>query len=99
MLRGVGTFLDAFILNRIPSSGHPQSLPTAYLAQMDLTDAGNLQSDVPALPHFETGLQGSTYRRTIWVGPERSFTPFHKDPYVGLYSQGGSPSLYPEGES
>lgn len=27
------------------------------------------------------------YRRTLWVGPGGSFTPFHRDPNVGLYTQ------------
>ena len=69
--------------------GDPAGLPTAYLAQMDLDDARALQDDVPALPHFSTGPKGTLYRRTLWIGPDGTFTPFHKDPYIGLYSQGG----------
>jgi len=83
-----GTFLDTFILGRVPSSTDSALLPTAYLAQMDLSDTGDLQIDVPPLKHFEAGPKNTIYRRTLWVGPDESFTPFHKDPYIGLYSQG-----------
>lgn len=84
-----GLFLDAFIFNLIPSSS-PAELPTAYLAQSDLLDSTpQLLDDVPALTHFYQGKEKSLYRRTIWIGPNGSFTPFHKDPYVGIYSQSG----------
>ncbi|OXC64617.1 hypothetical protein AYX13_06044 [Cryptococcus neoformans] len=82
-----GLFLDAFVFNLIPSSSSAE-LPTAYLAQSDLLDSTpQLLDDVPALTHFYQGKEKSLYRRTIWVGPNGSFTPFHKDPYVGIYSQ------------
>lgn len=83
----IGLFLDAFILDKIPSSSPASALPTAYLAQSDVLDKPTLIADVSNLPQYEAGPQKSLYRRTIWVGPKRSFTPFHKDPYVGIYSQ------------
>jgi hypothetical protein len=83
----IGLFLDAFILGKIPSSTPASALPTGYLAQSDVMDNPTLIADVPNLPQYEAGSQKSLYRRTIWVGPKRSFTPFHKDPYVGIYSQ------------
>ena len=79
-------FLDAFILDKIPSAD-PASLPTAYLAQSDLLDDPRLAEDVPALDVFRSGPQETVYRRTIWIGPGGSFTPFHRDPYIGLYTQ------------
>ncbi|OCF41874.1 hypothetical protein I317_04284 [Kwoniella heveanensis CBS 569] len=83
-----GLFLDAFILSLIPSSTPASALPSAYLAQSDLLDTSpRLAAAVPPLIHFYQGKEKSLYRRTIWIGPERSFTPFHKDPYVGIYSQ------------
>ena len=82
----VGLFLDAFILGKIPSAD-PDSLPTAYLAQSDLLDNAVLAADVPPLDVFQSGPQATVYRRTIWIGPRASFTPFHRDPYIGLYSQ------------
>ena len=87
----IGLFLDAFILGKIPSSTPASALPTGYLAQSDVMDKPTLIADVPNLPHYEAGSQKSLYRRTMWVGPKRSFTPFHKDPYVGIYSQGSYP--------
>ncbi|WVF71303.1 hypothetical protein IAT40_006106 [Kwoniella sp. CBS 6097] len=83
-----GLFLDAFILSLIPSSTPASALPSAYLAQSDLLDSSpRLAEAVPPLSHFYEGKEKSLYRRTIWIGPEKSFTPFHKDPYVGVYSQ------------
>ena len=87
-----GLFLDAFILGKIPCQD-PSSLPTAYLAQSDLLDDKDLVGDVPPLDVFEAGSQETIYRRTMWIGPKASFTPFHKDPYIGLYSQ-SEPKLY-----
>ncbi|WWC62115.1 uncharacterized protein I303_104705 [Kwoniella dejecticola CBS 10117] len=85
---GFGIFLDAFILDRVPSSVPKSQLPSAYLAQSDLLDSSpELARAVPPLPHFYVGREKSLYRRTVWIGPEHSFTPFHKDPYVGIYSQ------------
>ena len=54
---------------------------------MDLNDGGDINQDVPLLPHYEAGRKKTLYRRTLWVGPRGTFTPFHKDPYIGLYSQ------------
>ncbi|WRT66501.1 uncharacterized protein IL334_003460 [Kwoniella shivajii] len=86
---GFGIFLDAFIFNMIPSSAPKSQLPSAYLAQSDLLDScPQLAEAVPLLPHFYQGSEKSLYRRTVWIGPDKSFTPFHKDPYVGIYSQG-----------
>ncbi|WVR06927.1 hypothetical protein IAU60_003963 [Kwoniella sp. DSM 27419] len=83
-----GIFLDAFILGLVPSAGPSSSLPAAYLAQSDLLDlAPNLAAAVPPLPHFYQGREESLYRRTVWIGPEQSFTPLHKDPYINIYSQ------------
>ncbi|KIR55603.1 hypothetical protein I315_01476 [Cryptococcus gattii Ru294] len=83
----VGLFLDAFIFNLIPSYSSAE-LPTAYIAQSDLLDSTpQLLDDIPALTHFYQGKEKSLYRRTIWIGPSGSFTPFHKDPYMGIYSQ------------
>ena len=82
-----GLFLDAFILNRIPSSD-PDALPSAYLAQSDILDNQSIIDDIPPLPHFKSGPQSTVYRRTMWIGPAGSFTPFHRDPYIGIYSQG-----------
>ncbi|WWC89194.1 uncharacterized protein L201_004112 [Kwoniella dendrophila CBS 6074] len=85
---GFGIFLDAFIFNLIPSSMPKSELPSAYLAQSDLLDnSPKLAEGVPPLPHFYEGAEKSLYRRTVWIGPEKSFTPFHKDPYIGIYSQ------------
>ncbi|WWC70126.1 uncharacterized protein I206_104073 [Kwoniella pini CBS 10737] len=85
---GFDLFLDAFIFDKIPSSVPKSQLPSAYLAQSDLLDSSSrLAEAVPPLPHFFVGKEKSLYRRTIWIGPEKSFTPFHKDPYVGIYSQ------------
>ncbi|WVO16111.1 hypothetical protein L204_103778 [Cryptococcus depauperatus] len=83
-----GLFLDAFILGLVPSSSPLSQLPVAYLAQSDLLDSTpSLLEDVSPLPHFYVAKEGSLYRRTIWIGPQGSFTPFHKDPYIGIYSQ------------
>ncbi|WVQ80790.1 hypothetical protein IAT38_002895 [Cryptococcus sp. DSM 104549] len=83
-----GLFLDAFIFNLIPSSSPSSALPTAYLAQSDLlASSPELQKAVPLLPHFDVGDEKSLYRRTIWIGPNGSFTPFHRDPYIGIYTQ------------
>ncbi|KAK8864510.1 hypothetical protein IAR55_001760 [Kwoniella newhampshirensis] len=83
-----GLFLDAFILNLVPSSSPSEELPTAYLAQSDILDSSpNLLEAIPVLPHFYEGKEKSLYRRTMWIGPKGSFTPFHKDPYHGIYSQ------------
>ncbi|RSH87252.1 hypothetical protein EHS25_003161 [Saitozyma podzolica] len=87
---GFGLFLDAFILNRIPSTTDTATgptLPTAYLAQSDLPPHPIFDRDTPSLPHFSCGPRGEVYRRTLWVGPGGSFTPFHRDPYIGIYSQ------------
>ncbi|WWC94331.1 hypothetical protein V866_001173 [Kwoniella sp. B9012] len=85
---GFGMFLDAFIFDQIPSAIPKSQLPSAYLAQSDLLDGSpKLAEAVPSLPHFYMGNEKSLYRRTVWIGPEKSFTPFHKDPYVGIYSQ------------
>ena len=88
----LGLFLDAFVLGKIPSAGDPNLLPTAYLAQSDLDDFG-LRPDVPDLDLYKAGKQATLYRRTLWIGPKRSFTPFHRDPYVGIYSQRKSTAL------
>lgn len=83
-----GLFLDAFVLNRIPSSD-PRSLPVGYLAQADLLDPNThpaLCASVPELAHYKA-LNGDIYRRTLWIGPAGSFTPFHRDPNAGLYTQ------------
>jgi hypothetical protein len=88
----LGLFLDAFILNRIPSTTDTATgptLPTAYLAQSDLPPHPIFDRDTPSLPHFSCGPRGEVYRRTLWVGPGGSFTPFHRDPYIGIYSQSG----------
>ncbi|ORY32796.1 hypothetical protein BCR39DRAFT_350713 [Naematelia encephala] len=84
---GFGLFLDAFILSLIPSSS-PDSLPTAYLAQSDLLEIPSVLKDVsPPLEHFSSGPRSEIWRRTIWIGPKGSWTPFHRDPYIGLYTQ------------
>ncbi|KAK4690009.1 hypothetical protein P7C73_g121, partial [Tremellales sp. Uapishka_1] len=91
---GFGLFLDAFILQNIPSSS--RDLPIGYLAQADLLEAPSaISSAVPHLPHFDVGPRGSFYRRTIWIGPSGSFTPFHRDPYMGIYSQNAERFLDP----
>ncbi len=73
------------MLRRIPASD-PASVPAGYLAQAPLLDLPNLKAAVPPLEHY-TGPRGDVYGRTLWVGPEGSFTPFHRDPNVGLYTQ------------
>lgn len=87
-LMSSGLFLDAFILDRVPSSTPKDQLPIAYLAQSDLLDsAPALQEHVPDLDHYTSGPRGDIFRRTIWVGPSGSWTPFHRDPYIGIYNQ------------
>jgi lysine-specific demethylase 8 len=49
-------------------------------------DLPGLQAAVPPLEHYK-GPRGDVYGRTLWVGPKGSFTPFHRDPNVGLYTQ------------
>ena len=81
-----GLFLDAFILDRIPSK--TDDMPKGYLAQSDLLDsAPEAQKQCPDLEHYLTGPRGDVFRRTIWIGPAGSWTPFHKDPYIGIYNQ------------
>lgn len=83
-----GLFLDAFILGFVPWSTPKDELPKAYLAQSDLLDsAPDLTEHVPDLEHYTSGPRGDMFRRTIWIGPEGSWTPFHKDPYIGIYNQ------------
>jgi lysine-specific demethylase 8 len=84
--------LDAFILNRIPSSQKEgnggEDLPRGYLAQSDLLDSSpQAMAHVPDLDHYLSGPRGDVFRRTIWIGPSGSWTPFHKDPYIGIYNQ------------
>jgi lysine-specific demethylase 8 len=63
-------------------------LPAGYLAQSGLLDSCNaLTHTIPELSHFRSGASGDIYRRTMWVGPSGSFTPFHRDPNVGIYTQ------------
>ena len=94
MLTSQGLFLDAFILDKIPSTSPPGSIPKGYLAQSDLLDsAPRLAEHVPDLEHYSTGPRGDIFRRTIWIGPSGSWTPFHKDPYIGIYNQGTSTSF------
>jgi hypothetical protein len=91
-----GVFMDAFIFDLVPSTTPLSELPTAYLAQSSLlNDIPELIQAVPELPHFKAGVKGEVWRRTLWVGPGGSFTPFHRDPYVGIYSQGKSIPFYP----
>lgn len=73
-----GLFLDGFVLGRIPSSD-PSSIPAGYLAQHNVD--GTLAELLPRLD------VGDIYNRTLWVGPQGSFTPFHRDPNHGVYSQ------------
>ncbi|KAL1411573.1 hypothetical protein Q8F55_002537 [Vanrija albida] len=86
---GFGLFLDAFVLGKIPSSD-PASLPVGYLAQSDLLDSPSspaLAAACPPLEHYTSGARRDVYARNLWVGPAGSFTPFHRDPNVGLYTQ------------
>lgn len=88
-LTPAGLFLDAFVLHKIPSSD-PAALPVGYLAQADLLDspsAPQLAAAAPPLEHYGAGPRGDVYRRNLWVGPAGSFTPFHRDPNIGLYTQ------------
>ncbi|KLT38530.1 Clavaminate synthase-like protein [Cutaneotrichosporon oleaginosum] len=82
---GFGLFLDAFVLRSIPAAD-PAALPAGYLAQAPLLDLPGLREALPPLEHYR-GPRGDVYGRTLWVGPRGSFTPFHRDPNVGLYSQ------------
>ncbi|GMK53905.1 hypothetical protein CspeluHIS016_0104910 [Cutaneotrichosporon spelunceum] len=82
---GFGLFLDAFVLGRIPASS-PAAVPAGYLAQAPLLDLPGLRRLLPPLEHY-VGPRGDVYGRTLWVGPARCFTPFHRDPNVGLYTQ------------
>ncbi|TXT07182.1 hypothetical protein VHUM_03352 [Vanrija humicola] len=86
---GFGLFLDAFVLHKIPAADRA-SLPVGYLAQADLLDspsAPELAAAAPPLEHYAAGPRGDVYRRNLWVGPAGSFTPFHRDPNIGLYTQ------------
>ncbi|EIW70413.1 hypothetical protein TREMEDRAFT_29073, partial [Tremella mesenterica DSM 1558] len=78
-----GLFLDAFILDKIPNTS--PNLPIAYLAQSDI-DNSELSKAMPELEHFSCGPRCQNYRRALWIGPDGTFTPFHKDPYIGLYT-------------
>ncbi|BEI91874.1 uncharacterized protein CcaverHIS019_0406940 [Cutaneotrichosporon cavernicola] len=82
---GFGLFLDAFVLGRIPAAD-PALVPVGYLAQAPLLDLPGLRDTLPPLEHY-VGPRGDVYGRTLWVGPRGSFTPFHRDPNVGLYTQ------------
>ncbi|ORX36577.1 hypothetical protein BD324DRAFT_626374 [Kockovaella imperatae] len=83
-----GLFIDAFLLNRIPSGSSATEIPSAYLAQSDILDSSpGLLDRIPPLEQYESGPQASLYRRTMWIGPKGSFTPFHRDPYHGIYTQ------------
>lgn len=96
-LTSPGLFLDAFILDKIPSSSPRDTIPRGYLAQSDLLDsAPRLHEHVPDLDHYSTGPRGDIFRRTIWIGPAGSWTPFHKDPYIGIYNQGKPRSFLPD---
>jgi hypothetical protein len=63
-------------------------MPKGYLAQSDLLDsAPQAAAHCPDLEHYMSGAKGDIFRRTIWIGPAGSWTPFHKDPYIGIYNQ------------
>jgi hypothetical protein len=63
-------------------------MPKGYLAQSDLLDsAPQAAAQCPDLEHYLSGPRGDIFRRTIWIGPAGSWTPFHKDPYIGIYNQ------------
>ncbi|KAL7421645.1 hypothetical protein Q5752_003414 [Cryptotrichosporon argae] len=81
----LGIFLDAFVL--ASRAVLEEAEHTAYLAQSELADLDALAPQIPALEHYGAGPRGDVYRRTLWVGPPHSFTPFHRDPYIGIYSQ------------
>lgn len=61
-------------MGRIPADD-PDSIPLGYLAQWGVDGV---------LPPLDVG---DIYNRTLWVGPRGSFTPFHRDPNHGVYSQ------------
>jgi len=66
-------------------------MPKGYLAQSDLLDsAPEAAAHCPDLEHYMSGARGDIFRRTIWIGPAGSWTPFHKDPYIGIYNQSTS---------
>nr|XP_031863379.1 uncharacterized protein CI109_001254 [Kwoniella shandongensis]KAA5530451.1 hypothetical protein CI109_001254 [Kwoniella shandongensis] len=65
-----GLFLDAFILNLIPSSSSPSLLPLAYLAQSDILDTSpSLLETIPALPHFLVGKEKIIGKKTFHILP------------------------------
>lgn len=83
----IGLFLDAFILDRIPSSIPLHQRPTGYLAQYDLDPGSELATiDAPVLPHYTCGPRSEIWRRALWIGPGGSWTPFHRDPYINIYT-------------
>jgi hypothetical protein len=70
-------------------------MPKGYLAQSDLLDsAPEAAAQCPDLEHYMSGPRGDIFRRTIWIGPAGSWTPFHKDPYIGIYNQSTLSLLY-----
>ncbi|PWN23087.1 Clavaminate synthase-like protein [Microstroma glucosiphilum] len=82
-----GIFLEAFILRSIPSAD-PDLI--GYVAQQDLlADLPELAEACPVLPHTSSGPRGDReqWRRNVWIGPEGTFTPIHRDPYENLFVQ------------
>ncbi|KAL7414213.1 hypothetical protein BDY24DRAFT_31535 [Mrakia frigida] len=84
------TYLDAFILDRIPSED-PTMLPnlTFYLAQHDLFDSiPELLEDIPGpfLEDYLSAGKGEVWQKNIWLGPAGTFTPIHRDPYHNLFA-------------
>jgi lysine-specific demethylase 8 len=82
-----GIFLEAFILRSILSAD-PELI--GYVAQQDLlSDLPKLAEACPALPHTSVGPRGDReqWRRNVWIGPEGTFTPIHRDPYENLFVQ------------
>lgn len=86
-------FLDAFIKRSIPwSTGQDgtEEQPVGYLAQFDLlSKAPSLAAEAPGLPHTMAGPKGSTeqWRSNVWIGPEGTYTPLHRDPYENMFAQ------------
>ncbi|KAK9798192.1 hypothetical protein WJX73_002063 [Symbiochloris irregularis] len=68
-----------------PAAGRGKAVKM-YLAQKDIKDVlPQLQQELAPLPLQEA--QTRLYRQSVWLGPQGTVTPLHRDPYSNLFAQ------------